>query len=223
MNVIRETLTQGVTKVSNTKVVSNTLIYLQEFFHNILRSLSMFPKFLSTSTLNRKYFWEKEKPFLLRGPDPPANRPDSRKQRHALVSICVPLLCGPARQCFPPLLYVDPSVRGKITNRTNHTRACTHHHDSGSFPRPSHRFSSPVRCRCAAACSHARCLPAPAAAPMSLHHRCTTAGHHNARDKRLIDKPCTVRRHLPHAGVDPLPYVNATWRVFTAWPPLRRI
>jgi hypothetical protein len=60
-------------KVINTKVVSNILIYLQKFFHIILRSRSIFTDFLSNSTLIRNPFWENRNPYSITGqprPDP---------------------------------------------------------------------------------------------------------------------------------------------------------
>jgi hypothetical protein len=58
----------------NTKVVLNTLTYLQENVHNFRRSLSIFSKILSTFVLNRKSFQEKEKLILLHELDPLASR-----------------------------------------------------------------------------------------------------------------------------------------------------
>jgi hypothetical protein len=40
-------------KVFNTKVVPNTLIYLHKNFHIFLRFLSVFPKYILASALNR--------------------------------------------------------------------------------------------------------------------------------------------------------------------------
>jgi hypothetical protein len=65
--------------VLNTKVVPNTLIYFYKTFHIFLRSLSIFPKFLSTPVLNRNPFEKNQKPKFLRGPDP-LHRPNPWKQ-----------------------------------------------------------------------------------------------------------------------------------------------
>jgi hypothetical protein len=54
-------------KVFNTKVVSNTLIYLQKFFHIFLRPLISFPDFLSSSALNRISFQKIQNPFSFAG------------------------------------------------------------------------------------------------------------------------------------------------------------
>jgi hypothetical protein len=48
-------------KVVRMKVAPNILIYLQENFHNFLRSLNIFPRIISTSVLYGKCFGEKEK------------------------------------------------------------------------------------------------------------------------------------------------------------------
>jgi hypothetical protein len=92
-------------KMSNTKVVPNTLIYLQENFHNFLMSPSIFPQILSTSMLNRKSFWEKEKLIFLHELDPSANPARSTKTNRYT-------LCRPTSQPTP--LCAGPPVRGNF-------------------------------------------------------------------------------------------------------------
>jgi hypothetical protein len=58
--------------VFNTKLVPNTLLYLHNNSHIFLKSLDIFPNFLSTSALIRNSFWKNRNLLFLIGPDPPA-------------------------------------------------------------------------------------------------------------------------------------------------------
>jgi hypothetical protein len=87
--------------VSNTKIVPNIPIYLQENFQNFLTSIIIFPRIISNFVLNGKCIGGKMKTISPGGPNPP-NRPDRRSLPGPLwLFLCAPLPCEPRVLVLP--------------------------------------------------------------------------------------------------------------------------